>query len=111
MFSNLFDPSNILLMHFFISLILGFIAAKYLDRNFLLWFVISFLVPVLSIIILLILGFDGNYCPNCLKKIKKSHKICPHCNFDIDKYYAINNLNKEKSLRKIKERKNFKKNP
>lgn len=108
MFFDLFNPSSFLLIHFFISLILGFIATKYLDRSFLLWFAISFLVPVLSIIILLILGYDGNYCPSCLKKIKKSHKICPHCNFDIDKYYAINNLNKEKSLRKIKEKRSLK---
>lgn len=105
MFLNLFNPSYLLVLHFFISLILGIVAKKYLDRSFLLWFVISFLVPILSIIILIVLGYDGNYCPSCLKKIKKSHKVCPHCNFDIDKYYAINNLNKEKSLRKIRENK------
>lgn len=97
---NFLHPTSFLIYHFLISLLIGFVAKKYLDRPFLLWFIISLLVPFLSIIILIIIGYEGNYCPECLKKIRKHYKICPYCNFDIDKYYAMNNLNREHRLSK-----------
>lgn len=90
--------NHLLFLHFLISLLLGYIAKKYLDRPFALWFAIGFLVPVLSILILILVGYDGVYCPQCSKKIRKNCKICPHCGFNIEEHDRIMALNKQKYL-------------
>lgn len=97
LFSN---ETLILIIIFFVAFINGYIAYKFLDRSFILWFLVSLLVPVLSILILLFIGYDGIYCPRCLKKIRKNNAICPHCQFDIEKHNAIISLNKSSTKKK-----------
>ncbi|MGL4402545.1 MAG: zinc ribbon domain-containing protein [Fusobacteriaceae bacterium] len=93
----------ILMGHFFIALFIGWLAKKYFDRSFFLWFVVAFLVPVISGIALLILGYDGIYCPHCGKKNRKNRESCHHCGYEIGKFFQ-----KQKERREI-EKEIFKK--
>ncbi|MGL4980687.1 MAG: zinc ribbon domain-containing protein, partial [Fusobacteriaceae bacterium] len=89
----------ILTSHFLLSFIVGWIAKKYFDRDFLLWTVVGFLVPVISLIALIILGYEGNYCSHCGKKNRKNSEKCSHCGFDIGRFFK-----EEKNIREIVER-------
>lgn len=77
----------ILTSHLLSSLLIGWVAKKYFDRNFLIWFAIAFLVPVVSGIALLILGYEGIYCPHCGKKVRKNSENCKHCGFHLKKFF------------------------
>lgn len=80
---------NILILHFTFSLLIGFLAKKYYDRTFFIWFVISFITPIIGGIFLFILGYDGIYCPNCKKKMRKNLEICPHCSFNVKEFLEL----------------------
>ncbi len=92
----------ILTSHFFLALLIGWVAKKYFDRNFLIWSVIAFLVPVISGIALLILGYEGVYCPHCGEKNRKDSEKCRHCGFELKKFLEEERERKEieKELRK-----------
>ncbi|MGL4253242.1 MAG: zinc ribbon domain-containing protein [Fusobacteriaceae bacterium] len=92
----------ILTSHFFLALFIGYVAKKYFDRNFLIWTVIAFLVPVISGIALLILGYEGVYCPHCGKKNRKNWEKCHYCGYDIKKFLEEESKRREieKSLLK-----------
>lgn len=86
--------------HFILALIIGYAAKKYFERSFILWFTIGFLVPIVSAVLLFILGYDGIYCPNCGKKIKKSAEKCPHCQFEVKKFLEEDSRRRE-AMKKI----------
>ncbi|EMW2000161.1 MULTISPECIES: zinc ribbon domain-containing protein [Morganellaceae] len=63
-----------------LSIIIGCVAASK-DRSFLGWCLLSLVIsPLISLIILLIVG-EGNYaiCPKCKEKVKSEASICKHC--------------------------------
>lgn len=86
----------LLTSHFLSALLIGWVAKKYFDRDFLVWFAIAFLVPVISGIALLILGYEGVYCPHCGKKVRKNSENCGYCGFHIKKF-----LEDERERKKI----------
>ncbi len=57
--------------------------ARRLERSGIIWFFISLIIsPLVSGIILLILGQNGKKCPKCAEKVKKDAHVCRHCGFD-----------------------------
>lgn len=90
----------LLTSHFILALLIGIIAKKYFNRNGLLWFVIGFLVPVISAVLLFILGYEGIYCPNCGKKIRTDTEKCPHCDFQVKKFLEEDEKRRE-AMKKI----------
>jgi hypothetical protein len=60
----------------------GFIASKK-GRSVLLWFLLCFILPLLTLVILMLPSFKtepgGRRCPNCSHPLGKREDSCRHC--------------------------------
>ena len=68
---------------FFLYLLLAiavWVWARRLDRSGFLWFLLSLLLsPVVTGILLLILGPSGKACPKCAETVRREAVLCKHC--------------------------------
>ncbi len=85
---NLLD--YLIISHTVLAIAIGLFAKKIFGRSFFMWLLIAFLVPGISIILLIILGYEGIYCPHCNKKVRTNLEYCPHCGFHLKKFLEEN---------------------
>ena len=76
-----------LIICFFFGLAGGWVG-KVKGSSFVLWFLISALVPVLGLLAALLYRFETNevrrQCPRCGKVIKLHDQVCMRCGEDLD---------------------------
>ena len=76
-----------LIICFFFGLAGGWVG-KAKGSSFVLWFLISALIPVLGLLAAVLYRFESNevrrQCPNCGKVIKLYDQVCMRCGEDLD---------------------------
>ncbi|MGL4533883.1 MAG: hypothetical protein ACRC0V_07480 [Fusobacteriaceae bacterium] len=76
---------HLISLHFILAILIGWIAKKFFNREFLIWFGISILIPIISLFLLFVLGDEGVYCPHCNKKNLKTAEVCKSCGLKLKK--------------------------